>query len=1222
MKIVDGIQGLKTQNQVRLPHTSMLLPSSGCLKHSLRVTAALAVTASLVGQSVRINEFSAYPGAVPDSPGAGGTDWRMKAFDDRNWPQATLPIGMDQGSNYTLSANLVGEMRDTASSLYLRLIIEVPAELAESTEPVALFVDYDDAFVLYLNGIEVSRGNIGAVGTPPAYDAFADGNHPASNDGGAGVDRTEQRQLGRARDLFREGTNAIAVQLHNHSLTSSDAYLQLRIEVGTTRVATGGAQWRYFVGTREPDESGGVASAESDWIELFNASSADVNLEGWSLTDDTDDLRQWVFPDLMIPAKGYLVVLASGEDKRDPGGRLETSFKLSSSGEYLALADASGNPVSEFFPTYPEQAEETSFGWDEDGQMYQVFTTMTPGWPNGSASFEGIVEDTAFSVDRGFYDEPFSVEISTLTEGAQVRYTTDGSTPTESTGQLYAGPIRITTTTVLRTIAFKEGYLSTNVDTQTYIFLADVIHQGNKPSGFPDTWKNVDGEPDLPADYEMDPEVTEDPLYRDQMRGALLSIPTISLVTDIKHFFDRSTGIYMNPGNTGMAWERPVSVEWIYPDGRESFQIDAGVRVQGGHTRDPRKTPKRSLRLAFRSEYGGNLKERIFPEPDAADEFDTIILRGGANQSWLHHNEFRGDNRRRAQYVRDQFAKDMQGKMGAPHLHNGHAFVYINGLFWGLYNPTERATNEFGEAYLGGDEEDFDALNSGELLDGTMDRWNQLMALIDSDVSNPTQYAKVAELLDLERFTDYMLLNHWGGNEDWDHHNWYALGNRLGGKFHFFTWDSEFFFETGFSNVTNKRTDNCPGEIWHSLLRNSDYRMLVADRLHKHVYNNGALTTSEALKLWEERSAQVYLPLIAESARWGDYRRDVHRRAGPYELYTRDNQWQTERKRLLKSVIPLRPDLTKDQYSRLGLVPSTPPPVFSRERGVLTDAKPLAMSVQGTDNPVIYFTVDGSDPRLPGGAVSPTARIYQIPLTVSKRTRIQARTLIGSVWSPLQSGDFHPAGDPADLQISELLYAPLPMAPYAGKDLEFIEILNAGPAAVSLDGLVLEGGIQFKFPAGVSLDPHGRVVVVSNLTAFRARHPAAPVAGEYNGNLSNSGEPVRLRHADLGFIQELVYSNWYPWPATAGQNGYSLIPVSLHRRGLPTQSTAWKSSPQPGGSPGIAEVEMAQWFNLPPFGWVYSDVGATDPGTWLYGTIGFFYLGSYDTSGSWFWTYR
>jgi hypothetical protein len=118
---------------------------------------------------------------------------------------------------------------------------------------------------------------------------------------------------------------------------------------------------------------------------------------------------------------------------------------------------------------------------------YGYMTTPTPGAANASSDevYAGFVADTQFSVNRGFYYEPFQVEITTDTEGAQIRYTMDGSTPTEVHGSVYSGPITVATTTPLRAAAFKEAYLSTNVDTQTYIFVNDVSKQGNSPAGYP-----------------------------------------------------------------------------------------------------------------------------------------------------------------------------------------------------------------------------------------------------------------------------------------------------------------------------------------------------------------------------------------------------------------------------------------------------------------------------------------------------------------------------------------------------------------------------------------------------------------------------------------------------------------------------------------------------------------------------------------------------------------
>src|SRR5690606_14965657 len=122
----------------------------------------------------------------------------------------------------------------------------------------------------------------------------------------------------------------------------------------------------------------------------------------------------------------------------------------------------------------------------------------------------------------------------------------------------------------------------------------------------PSTWKNLTGNGSLPADYEMDPEITENPRYRDIMDDALLQVPTISIVTSIDNLFDRDTDIYQNPMQSGIAWERSASVELIHPDGTVGFQVDAGLRIQGGASREPEKSPKHSFRLLFKDIYGSS----------------------------------------------------------------------------------------------------------------------------------------------------------------------------------------------------------------------------------------------------------------------------------------------------------------------------------------------------------------------------------------------------------------------------------------------------------------------------------------------------------------------------------------------------------------------------------------------------------------------------------------
>ncbi|MCF7957963.1 MAG: hypothetical protein K9M57_05885, partial [Phycisphaerae bacterium] len=175
------------------------------------------------------------------------------------------------------------------------------------------------------------------------------------------------------------------------------------------------------------------------------------------------------------------------------------------------------------------------------------------------------------------------------------------------------------TTTCLRAAAVKPGWKSSNVDTQTYIFLNDVVHQPVTPSGYPESWSFYT------ADYQMDPDVVNDPVYGPLLNDALLSLPTMSIVTDQDNLFDSTTGIYANSTRDGVAWERPASMEYFTPDGTKQYQINCGLRIQGGYFRNHSASRKHSFRLLFKGIYGASKME--FPifasDKHAATSFDN-----------------------------------------------------------------------------------------------------------------------------------------------------------------------------------------------------------------------------------------------------------------------------------------------------------------------------------------------------------------------------------------------------------------------------------------------------------------------------------------------------------------------------------------------------------------------------------------------------------------------
>lgn len=741
----------------------------------------------------------------------------------------------------------------------------------------------------------------------------------------------------------------------------------------------------------------------SGWIELFNATATNVNLGGWYLTDSFRNLKKWSFPDRTLAPGAYLVVFASGKDRRRRTGELHTNFKLYDQGEYLALVRPDGATVAhEFLPRYPRQRPGISYGLKPaflasarrrpDWNDQAFFRTPTPGAAN-SAPLAGVVADTKFTRDRGFYSAPFTVKIETATPGAQVFYTTDGSTPSETQGRRFTGPIRIERTTVLRAAAFKPGWVPSQTDTQTYIFLDDVLRQTG--AGFPEYWGRTNGQPVL-ADYEMDPEIVNDPAYRQTLSEGLKSLPTVSLVTDLDNLFDEATGIYTNPLEEGPAWERPVSAEWMWPDGRPGFQIDCGLRIQGGWSRRPEESPKHSLRLVFRKEHGAErLKFPLFGEAEPR-EWQTLVLRAGYNNSWLHGD---AEERQHGDYLRDQWMRDSALAMGQPAARGLFAHVYLNGLYWGLYNVCERPGPSWLAGRFGGVPDDYDSRSADQILSGDGQAWHAMLALANAGLRGAEEYRALQRFLDLTNFIDFMILNAYAGNADLDRaSNWYA-GRRRGeeGKFLFFIWDAERTLERVDDDTLDADDDHSPLRLFHKLRENPEFRLHFADRVQRHCFNKGALTPSAAAARFTARVLEVERAMVAESARWGDYRRDVHPyKTGPYELYTPRQHWRPEIRRLLTEYFPRRTDLVVALFRQRGLFPRIDAPQVE-----ITEAGLVLRASTGT----IFYTLDGSDPRLPGGGLAPSASRYQGPVPAAAQGRLRVRALAGEPdtgeWSAL-----------------------------------------------------------------------------------------------------------------------------------------------------------------------------------------------------------------------------
>ncbi|MCZ6793685.1 MAG: lamin tail domain-containing protein, partial [Planctomycetota bacterium] len=772
-------------------------------------------------------------------------------------------------------------------------------------------------------------------------------------------------------------------------------------------------------------------------------------------------------------------------------------------------------------------------------------------------------------------------EIANATPGAQIYTTLDGSVPTPEDGTLYTEPIRVEGTperavVMVRAAAHREGFLPSRVVTSSYLFGEHVLTQPRFPEGFPRTW------PGTTADYEMDRRVIEEVGER-AMQG-LLSVPTMSVVTDLRHLFDVRSGIYANPSRSGLQWERPVSAEWIFPDGSSrGFQVDCGMRIQGGSSTNNWKSKKVSMRLLFKGDYGpAKLEYPIFPDTPV-ERFDSILLDAHLNLAYTHPDH---GQRVRSQFVRDIFVADLQNATGSLAPHGLFAHLYLNGLYWGMYEIHERPDNAFAEEYLGGDKSEYDVLrHSGStLVDGNSLAWNEMMRAVRANLRENDNYLALGQWVDVRDLSDYMIVNFYVGNTDWPRHNWYTARRRVeGGQWRFFSWDAEHVLKSVSENQTGVSNGNSPAEIYTRLRQNAEFRLLFADRVHRLFFDGGPMFVDPANPQWDDenpernqpawrymrRIAEIDTAVILESARWGDVRR-------PGQPYTRDREFEAELRSLLRGYFPARSRNVLAQLERVGLYPRLAAPRLSHPGGEVQPGFTLSASLPAGTEGTIHLTLDGTDPRVFGsGEVSPDAMEYSAPLVLEDFAHVKARTLNEGVWSALKEAVFTVVRPREALRLTEIMYNPP-----EGAQLEFLEIGNVASVTVGLGGLRFADGVSYRFPEDARLGPGERWVIVSDAEAFAAKYPDAPVDGVFEGSLANGGERLEIRDDDEESVLSAFYDDKDFWPLGADGLGWSLVLASEDSTGADPES--WRASASRGGSPGRADgdaVATGVWVN-------------------------------------------
>jgi hypothetical protein len=769
-----------------------------------------------------------------------------------------------------------------------------------------------------------------------------------------------------------------------------------------------------------------------DWIEIYNFGDTSINLAGMYLTDNLDNPMKWQIPygypsQTTVPAHGFILFWA---DNDIGDGPLHADFKLDASGEEIGLFATDGSTLIDGI-TFGEQATNISYGRYPDGDDYlRYFIVTTPLAANDGTYFD-FVNEIEVSHERGFYESAFNLLLACDTNGATIRYTLDGTEPTETIGTVYTtgAGIPITTTTCLRAIAYKAGEKPSRT-AHTYIFIDDVAQQPTNPSGWPSDWgynSEVDsydgsGNGIVPSDYEMDPRVVDNTLPGYSISDALLDIPTVSISMKPDDFISDATGLWANPGISN---EYECSIEYIPIDGSEGFQYECKVENHGGSSRRPYRMQKHNLRLTFTTQYGpAKLKYSLFPE-SPVDTFNQLLLRACFTDSWglisWGNTRYRPND---SQYIHDLWMKESLCDMGQPSSYGNFVNLYVNGLYFGLFNLTELVGDDFFAEHLGGEREDWTVNKDFYSPDA---RWN---AIINTDVSTIAGYTQALNYIDIVNFADYFLLHLYADAEDWPSHNGFAAANAVSGdgKLRFFVWDQEIVLDYH-GRAAQRIDDNSgAGQIFQKMRTSPEFRLLFADRVQKHCFNNGALGVTNSQNRYLEAANMIDKAIVAESARWGDTRMktpygnpidipsnpnnwdDIFYPAPPHGpwpdyYFTREDSWLKERDCVINHYIP---DInnTANSYALIKLLrnkslyPTLDAPVFNvngsyKHGGYISISDTLTIT-DSCSTAVIYYTLDGSDPRVPSEVVPPDTTLL-VSDGAAKKAHVPTGD-IGTTW--------------------------------------------------------------------------------------------------------------------------------------------------------------------------------------------------------------------------------
>lgn len=563
-----------------------------------------------------------------------------------------------------------------------------------------------------------------------------------------------------------------------------------------------------------------------DWIELYNAGHENINLNGYFLSDDDHEPYRWQFPDIEIAPNEYLVIFASGKDKVLEDAEIHTNFRINKQGEPIILSDSNGVMLDRFPPAYVNT--DYSYGKLPDGSSELVlFKNPTPGEKNTGPASSILAAALNFSHESGFYEYDFLLSISALEE-VEIRYTTDGTNPSDSMAQIYTSAIPI---------KCRRGEENYYAEIQT---------------AEPNYWKPPLGEVDKINVVRAQAYSNGVPIGEEVWGSFWIGhhnpennkFPVVSVITDPKNLFDYEygigvPGIYYDKGmdsnahRRGRAWERDAIFTFFDENGVEQVGQKVGIRAHGGATRRFRQ---KTLRIYARNSYGKEYIKYPFFERRENDKFKRLLL-----------NTTMGDWSKTL--FKDELCAYIIRDLDVDYLEFLPVVTFINGEYWGVSFIKERRDDYFIAQNHDIEYDRIDRLsNNRNVESGSRAHYDKMIDFIDNaDPTDPKTYTEIRKMMQIENFIDYKCMQIFFNNRDWPHNNVeYWRPDTIGGKWRWMFIDLDGGFrayqEDNFEAFVNENVEIQYYKEWgfsllRSLLKIPQFKTDFTNRFYYHLNN-------------------------------------------------------------------------------------------------------------------------------------------------------------------------------------------------------------------------------------------------------------------------------------------------------------------------------------------------------------------------------------------------